>query len=82
MNQKHIVPFKFNHAWLNEESFKNIVMGNYKGYVKSSGFMSMQQLSNNLIHIKRKVVDWVRERLKSNQKELNDVGSTLHDLFE
>jgi hypothetical protein len=45
-------PFKFNHAWIQEESFINLVEKNWKKFEGNSGSSTMFQFSNNLIRVK------------------------------
>jgi hypothetical protein len=41
VNQRSTLPFKFNHNWINEEGFRNLVIGNWKIYEELSGVSTM-----------------------------------------
>jgi hypothetical protein len=50
---KPLAPFKFNHSWLNEEDFRDLVKGIQRLFYSSLGDLAMNKFVDNMKKVKR-----------------------------
>ena len=65
-----LVPFKFNHKWLEEEDIRNSFSCSCHWFSRERGLILINQFLDNLRVIKRKVVIWERQCKKKDIENL------------
>jgi ABC-type transporter lipoprotein component MlaA len=66
--QKPPTTFKFNHLWLKEEGFRDMVIQNRRRYNPSIVESAMFQFTANLRKVKKVVAKWAGRKAKEAQK--------------
>jgi hypothetical protein len=70
-------PFKFNLAWLNEESFQSLVKRCWVPYDPTGGVATGIHFSTNLKRVKKEVVLWEKEKRDRDERDLKEIEVEL-----
>jgi len=75
-------PLKFNKLWLQEESFKNLFITNWRGYNENSMRTAAFQFAENINRLKGAIKEWAVEKRRRDDSELKQVEADLISIYE
>jgi hypothetical protein len=74
-------PFKFNPAWLKEESFQTLVKICWVPFDPNGGVVAGVHFASNLKQVKKEVVIWEKEKTRD-ERDLKDIEEVLQVIYE
>jgi len=75
-------PLKFNKLWLQEESFKNLFLENWRGYNENNVRSAAFQFAENINRLKGAIKEWAVEKRRRDDSELKQVEAELLRIYE
>eukprot|EP00253_Pinus_taeda_P027771 PITA_27771 len=75
-------PFKFNAAWLQEESFNILFRDTWRHPGSTPSESKGAQFWDNLKRLKKATIEWAKARKKAQNEELSLIDANLRDLEE
>jgi len=75
-------PYKFNHLWLQDPSFTNLITDFWRAHPIDRETSMARGFVKNLTELKNIVISWAREKKKREDEQLSKVEEDLNDLLD
>jgi len=75
-------PFKFNHSWLKEAYFKEMVVSFSSKFILPFEVSATQLLVKNLKLLKSSLISWQEVKKETMKKEVSDIEERINEIFD